>query len=459
MAPGQPSMHKTFKEIKIHTAKCDQCNKHNSATIYRCEECSEQCCTPCWNQQGDDGKHLLNHALTVTIPASEAEKRRPTKRKPTRVVTKGAKKIAITNKKVEKYPVRRKVVDDDDFDDTEDDVEMGGGPVQIATAANKTTQIKKKQLKARLQMPSLHEDSSDPDVEFGPIPHFRDTTQHAMKRVGSGPSATPRRPAQGSKEQAQKKNNVAVHEGYTTDDDSPVLHVPPKATSTSSKVSFKVSNANKRKRSGSSLEDQNTFRDHHSASSRKKARTGVTPRNTEVTMNASSYPQALTNTEEVSVPALLLEDTMLTQLQTEAEIREHAKNLLLFAQGIQHSSPTPSPPITKTTGPLNTEANNRPGLTDSNTARSSSPFADLPLWPPAPTSKTAAVSSTSPPSHDYYELTAARQAQDQTTQSPAPREGMWNRTWFPTVRHLTSPFHPRFGAYTPNIHPTISRRK
>lgn len=305
MALGQPSMHRTFKEIKIHTAKCDQCNKHNSATIYRCEDCSEQCCTPCWNQQGEDGKHLLNHALTVIISASEAEKRRPTKRKPTRAVTKRAKKVAITNKKVEKHPVRRKrkVVDDDDLDDTEDDVEMEGGPVQVATAANKTTRINK-QMKTRLQVPDLCEDSSDPDVEVGPISHLRATTQHAMKPVDSRHLATRaiKGPAQGSREQVQNKVDVVVHEGCTTDDDLPVSRISSKATSNTSKEFLKVSNANKRKRSGSSLEDQNTSRDHHSASSRKKARTG-TPRNTGVTINASSCPQAPLNTEEVSFPS------------------------------------------------------------------------------------------------------------------------------------------------------------
>jgi len=131
---------------------------------------------------------------------------------------------------------------------------------------------------------------------------------------------------------------------------------------------------------------------------------------------------------------------MLTRIQTEAEIREHAKNLLLFAQGVQHSSPTPSPPITKTAESADAKANTRSDLTGSNTARSPSPFADLPVWPPAATPKTAAVTSTFPPSRDYYERAAAPQAEDQACKTPAPRQGMWNRTWFPTVRHLAIPF-------------------
>jgi len=52
-----PRAHTDFKEIKIHTAKCDSCNKHNKLTIYRCMTCGYQRCTPCWNNSGDDGKH------------------------------------------------------------------------------------------------------------------------------------------------------------------------------------------------------------------------------------------------------------------------------------------------------------------------------------------------------------------------------------------------------------------
>ena len=62
-------MHTTFKEIKIHTAKCDECNKHNAATIYRCLDCSQQCCTPCWDKKGGDGTHLINTGtMTAQMP-------------------------------------------------------------------------------------------------------------------------------------------------------------------------------------------------------------------------------------------------------------------------------------------------------------------------------------------------------------------------------------------------------
>ena len=56
--PGD--VHDKFVEIKIHTAKCDNCNKHNTAIIFRCQTCGQQCCTPCWQRKGGDDKHKLN---------------------------------------------------------------------------------------------------------------------------------------------------------------------------------------------------------------------------------------------------------------------------------------------------------------------------------------------------------------------------------------------------------------
>lgn len=57
-----PAVHNTFTEVKIHTAKCDHCDKHNKETIYRCTKCGRQCCTPCWQRKGGDGTHVLHSA-------------------------------------------------------------------------------------------------------------------------------------------------------------------------------------------------------------------------------------------------------------------------------------------------------------------------------------------------------------------------------------------------------------
>ncbi|KAL2044919.1 hypothetical protein N7G274_002694 [Stereocaulon virgatum] len=49
--------HKTFQEVVVHTAKCEECNKHNKAIMYRCTDCGHQFCTPCWAQTGRLGTH------------------------------------------------------------------------------------------------------------------------------------------------------------------------------------------------------------------------------------------------------------------------------------------------------------------------------------------------------------------------------------------------------------------
>lgn len=46
-------LHTNFVEVKVHTAKCDSCEKHNKLTLYRCTECGQHVCSLCWNQSGD----------------------------------------------------------------------------------------------------------------------------------------------------------------------------------------------------------------------------------------------------------------------------------------------------------------------------------------------------------------------------------------------------------------------
>lgn len=58
-------LHTTFAEINVHTAKCDTCNERNTLTMYRCMECHQQCCTPCWNSKDGDGKHSFQNDMVL----------------------------------------------------------------------------------------------------------------------------------------------------------------------------------------------------------------------------------------------------------------------------------------------------------------------------------------------------------------------------------------------------------
>ncbi len=52
-----PRLHTDFVEVKVHTAKCDSCDKHNKLTLYRCTECGQHVCSLCWNKKPGDRTH------------------------------------------------------------------------------------------------------------------------------------------------------------------------------------------------------------------------------------------------------------------------------------------------------------------------------------------------------------------------------------------------------------------
>ena len=76
-------IHDTFIEIKIHTAKCDECGKHNIDTVYRCEICSKQLCIPCRHIKGGDATHYMHEGdkgwqpESPQLPAPGSELARP----------------------------------------------------------------------------------------------------------------------------------------------------------------------------------------------------------------------------------------------------------------------------------------------------------------------------------------------------------------------------------------------
>ncbi|OCK76577.1 hypothetical protein K432DRAFT_396317 [Lepidopterella palustris CBS 459.81] len=51
-------IHDTWEEVRIHTAKCDICDRRNKQILRRCIECSWSVCTPCYDTRGGNIKHL-----------------------------------------------------------------------------------------------------------------------------------------------------------------------------------------------------------------------------------------------------------------------------------------------------------------------------------------------------------------------------------------------------------------
>lgn len=327
MATSQPPLHKAFKEIKIHTAKCDQCNKHNSATIYRCEDCSEQCCTPCWNLQGADGKHLLNHAQTVIIPPSEVKKRRPARKKPAKTEKKQEQQTSTPKNKVEKKSTRQKAKvaakNDGEVDDVEMEVDVPA-VAPITALTKKTTWANKKQMNGGKEFPDGHDDSSDPDADIGPIPHSKDTISKTQKLLNSRllPTNSINKLTQAKKRKISN-SDLVVEKGDTTEEDIWVERIPSnktyshrkkalsgvkpiiKAANDVNKEITEVSKTHKRKHSAVSPEDLDSPGNHHVATGRKKARTGIVT-GSGVSVGVSSQPQTQVGVEDVCLTSLQL---------------------------------------------------------------------------------------------------------------------------------------------------------
>ena len=106
-----PRAHTDFMEVRVHTAKCDSCEKHNKLTLYRCMECGQHVCSSCWKKSGDRTHVYGGESRNAPKPATNnvIENRRGDSKK-------GHENAATTR-------TRRRVhvISDDDNDDDDDD--------------------------------------------------------------------------------------------------------------------------------------------------------------------------------------------------------------------------------------------------------------------------------------------------------------------------------------------------
>lgn len=68
-----PALHADFVEVKVHTAKCDSCEKHNKLTLYRCLECGQHVCSLCWNKKRGDRTHIFRRASRSSVSGLKTE--------------------------------------------------------------------------------------------------------------------------------------------------------------------------------------------------------------------------------------------------------------------------------------------------------------------------------------------------------------------------------------------------
>ncbi|KAI8931726.1 hypothetical protein NX059_011369 [Plenodomus lindquistii] len=58
-----------YRIVKVHTAKCTECDKRNKAVMRRCPGCTFQVCTPCFERRKKNGKGL-RHGMSMSSSAS-----------------------------------------------------------------------------------------------------------------------------------------------------------------------------------------------------------------------------------------------------------------------------------------------------------------------------------------------------------------------------------------------------
>lgn len=115
-SPARRPPHSNFKAIKIHTAKCDVCNKHNKSTLQRCIDCGWQICSPCWGMRGGNGSHGVTRTFTGPVFCSSDEEELPRK-KPAR----GTEKSTPARNKAQFPKARPSREKDDEYEDKDED--------------------------------------------------------------------------------------------------------------------------------------------------------------------------------------------------------------------------------------------------------------------------------------------------------------------------------------------------
>jgi hypothetical protein len=66
-----------YKRVKIHTAKCTECDFRNDELMRRCPGCTFQICQPCYDKRLKEGVSLLHGNMPVPgTPQADAEERK-----------------------------------------------------------------------------------------------------------------------------------------------------------------------------------------------------------------------------------------------------------------------------------------------------------------------------------------------------------------------------------------------
>lgn len=206
----------SFTSIKVHTAKCSECDQRNLETMLRCPGCTFQLCKPCRDRREAGGRSLAHGNMmtpTVATPGTQGSvvRKKPVssaKKDESKEVVMCARGEEVKGDRKEKVGVEEKVEEKVIVG-----VEISKGTKRMAKPAPKPKS--KTKPKARETTPS--DDSSDED--FAPDPGSPTTSKRrrtlTSKTDGSTDMPSPFLDATGGK--GSKAPDKALSE-MTTDE-------------------------------------------------------------------------------------------------------------------------------------------------------------------------------------------------------------------------------------------------
>lgn len=186
IAPGSALMSCTSDEtlftiVKVHTAKCTECDKRNMDTMRRCPGCTFQVCSPCYTRRVKNGGGLM-HGNMSSI-ANSAITQRTVRRRPLDIINVSG---LGSEKKSEAKTVDAKLKEDGASEARSPEAgEKQKEKSVLATPASKTSS-KKRALRKRPIVEELTNESSDDSV----MPGLMSPTPSKRRRTALKPTTT-----------------------------------------------------------------------------------------------------------------------------------------------------------------------------------------------------------------------------------------------------------------------------
>lgn len=154
----------SFTSVKVHTAKCSECDQRNQETMVRCPGCTFQLCRPCRNRREAAGRSLAHGNMMTPRVATPGTGGSVVRRKP------------VSSAKDESKEAKQGAVKDGDKDEAKSGDKEGDkveGKVNVEEVKGTKRMAKpapkpKPKAKAKARETTPSDDSSDDDFALDP---------------------------------------------------------------------------------------------------------------------------------------------------------------------------------------------------------------------------------------------------------------------------------------------------